>query len=126
MNTDARYIIWLLDFLSSRGIDTQATREVHRLVDLERLDTSISSTTHRALLSEALHRTGDTGLGLKLGVQRSLATYDQLAYLIMSCATLREATEKGLKYQSYPGRFPEALSSRLSAKSKAKAVIRSM
>lgn len=105
MNTDARYIIWLLDFLQSRGVDTQALCLAHQLSDLASLDASISSATHRALLIEALRLTGDSGLGLKLGAQRSLATYDQLAYLIMSCSTLREATEKGLKYQNYPGRF---------------------
>lgn len=105
MNTDARYIIWLLDFLKSMGVDTQALCTVHQLSDLATLDASISSATHRALLADALRLTGDSGLGLKLGYQRSLATYDQLAYMIMSCSTLREANEKGLKYQSYPGRF---------------------
>ncbi len=105
MNTDARYIIWLLDFLRQRGVDTEALCSVHQLSDLQSLDVSISSTTHRSLLADAVRLTGDTGLGLKLGYQRSLATYDQLAYLIMSCSTLREAVEKGLKYQSYPGRF---------------------
>lgn len=105
MNTDARYVIWLLDFLSRNGVDTQALCQRHNLTELENLDASISSETHRALLADALTLTGDTGLGLKLGYQRSLATYDQLAYLMMSCSTLRAATETGLKYQSYPGRF---------------------
>ncbi len=105
INTDTRYIIWLLDFLARKGIDTESLSRTHQLTDLERLDISISGATHRALLSDALHLTGESGLGLKLGYQRSLATYDQLAYLIMSCATLREASEKGLKYQNYPGRF---------------------
>lgn len=105
MNTDARYIVWLLDFLSSKGVNTHILADTYSLSDLKCLDSSISSATHRALLSDALRLTGDTGLGLKLGYQRSLATYDQMAYLMMSCATLREATEKGLKYQNYPGRF---------------------
>lgn len=105
MNTDARYIIWLLDFLSSKGVDVQALCARHQLPDLESLDVSISSATHRDLLADALFLTGDTGLGLKLGYQRSLATYDQLAYLMMSCSTFREAIDTGLKYQNYPGRF---------------------
>ncbi|MBV0932663.1 AraC family transcriptional regulator [Marinobacterium weihaiense] len=105
MNTDARYIIWLLDFLAGQGVDTRALCAAHDLKDLESLDTSISQATHRALLGEALQLTDDSGLGLKLGHQRSLATYDQLAYLMMSCSTLREAIETGLKYQNYPGRF---------------------
>lgn len=105
MNTDARYIIWLLDFLSGKGVDTQALSAAHNLNQLTSLEASISNVTHRALLADALRLTGDTGLGLKLGYQRSLATYDQLAYLMMSCTTLREAIERGLKYQSYPGRF---------------------
>lgn len=49
--------------------------------------------------------TGNSGLGLELGFHRSLATYDQMAYLLMSSSTLREATEQGLRYQNYPGRF---------------------
>lgn len=57
------------------------------------------------MLADALRLTGDSGLGLKLGSRRSVATYDQLTYLMMSCATLRDATESGLRYQSYPGRF---------------------
>lgn len=40
-----------------------------------------------------------------MGLQRSIATLDQLAYLMMSSATLREATNAGLKYQNYSGRF---------------------
>lgn len=44
-------------------------------------------------------------MGLVLGLKRSIATLDQLAYLMISSATLREATHAGLKYQSYSGRF---------------------
>lgn len=40
-----------------------------------------------------------------MGLRRSMATLDQLAYLMMSSATLREATESGLRYQNYSGRF---------------------
>jgi len=105
MNTDVRYMIWLLDYLSGLGVDTSALCVKYQLTDLGNIDGSISSATHRAILEDALYLTGDTGLGLKLGYQRSLATYDQLAYLMMSCLTLREAIEKGLKYQNYPGRF---------------------
>lgn len=79
--------------------------QTHRLTDLEQLNTPISRATHRALLSDALRITGNSGLGLELGFHRSLATYDQLAYLLMSSSTLREATENGLRYQNYPGRF---------------------
>ncbi|MCL5041283.1 MAG: AraC family transcriptional regulator [Gammaproteobacteria bacterium] len=105
MNTDTRYIIWLLDFLAEKGVDTEKIRAHHQLAGLEIADNSISSETHRALLRDAILLTGDEGIGLQLGYKRSLATYDQLAYLMLSCSTFREAINKGLKYQNYPGRF---------------------
>lgn len=105
MNTDVRYMIWLLDYLSALGLDTQGLCARYPLNDLDNPDSAVSAASHKAILAEALQATGDTALGLKLGAQRSLATYNQLAYLMMSCATLREAIEKGLKYQNYPGRF---------------------
>ena len=98
-------MLWLLDFLSEKGCDTEALIQKHQLADLGQLDASISAATHRALLSDALRITGNSGLGLELGFHRSQATYDQLAYLLMSSSTLREATELGLRYQNYPGRF---------------------
>lgn len=99
-------MVWLLDFLAERGVDTQSLVQAHRLTGLlEGLEVSISGAIHRALLSDALRITGNNGLGLELGFHRSLATYDQLAYLMMSSSTLREATEQGLRYQNYPGRF---------------------
>lgn len=105
MNTDARYIFWLLDFLAHQGVDTDALRSAHGLDDLKSMDMPVSSRTHTALLLDAMEKTGEPGLGLKLGYQRSLATYDQLAFLMLSCSTFREANTTGLKYQNYPGRF---------------------
>lgn len=105
MRTDARYIIWLMDFLASKGVDTNSLFASYKLNQLSSLDTSISNLTHRQLLTDAILLTKDSGLGLKLGYERSLATFDQLAYMLISCATFRDAIEKGLKYQSYPGRF---------------------
>lgn len=98
-------MLWLLDFLSERGCDTESLIQTHQLTNLGQLDAPISNATHRALLLDALRMTGNSGLGLELGFHRSLATYDQLAYLMMSSSTLREATEQGLRYQNYPGRF---------------------
>lgn len=65
----------------------------------------VSAELHRALLLDALQLSGNGGLGLQLGIQRSLATLDQLGYLMMSSRTLREASHAGLRYQNYPGRF---------------------
>jgi AraC-like DNA-binding protein len=65
----------------------------------------ISTEQHRALLKAALAQCSNTALGLELGRSRSMATLDQLAYLMMSSATLRASIEQGLKYQNYPGRF---------------------
>lgn len=105
INTDARYVLWLFDFLADRGVDTNALAEKHELSNLEDLNGSIKGSKHRALLLDALFLTDNPGLGLDLGYHRSLATYDQLAYLMMSSSTLRRAIEQGLRYQNYPGRF---------------------
>lgn len=72
-------------------------------------DALISAEQHRGLLTDAQCYYPGTDLGLSLGLQRSIATLDQLAYLMMSSATLREATNAGLKYQNYSGRFSGSL-----------------
>lgn len=58
---------------------------------------------------DAKHSYCGSDLGLNLGLQRSIATHDQLAYLMISSATLREASHVGLKYQNYSGRFSGSL-----------------
>lgn len=65
----------------------------------------VSAKQHRGLLSDAQQCYQGTDLGLALGLQRSIATLDQHAYLMISSSTLREATNAGLKYQNYSGRF---------------------
>jgi AraC-like DNA-binding protein len=72
---------------------------------LQGLNASVSARQHRGLLSDAQQCYQGSDLGLALGLQRSIATLDQLAYLMMSSATLREATNAGLRCQNYSGRF---------------------
>lgn len=60
---------------------------------------------HKKLLQVAQEHYPGTDLGILLGSQRSIATHDQLAYLMMSSATLRSASHAGLRYQNYSGRF---------------------
>lgn len=93
--------------MSSQGLDTQRLAQRHRLNagQLHQSTGSISADQHHGVLLDALHESHDTGLGLSLGLHRSMATLDQLAYLMMSSATLRESTQQGLRYQNYPGRF---------------------
>ena len=111
INTDARYIIWLLDFLSSLGMDIEAIAANNGIDRTALQDPSalVSATQHRGLLTDAQRYYRGTDLGLALGLQRSIATLDQLAYLMMSSATLREASNAGLKYQNYSGRFSGSL-----------------
>mgnify|MGYP000371479211 CR=1 FL=1 len=73
--------------------------------ELQDLNVLISAKQHRGILADAQRCYQGTDLGLVLGLQRSIATLDQLAYLMMSSATLREASNAGLKYQNYSGRF---------------------
>jgi AraC-like DNA-binding protein len=65
----------------------------------------VSAKQHQGLLSDAQKYYQGSDLGLVLGLQRSIATHDQLAYLMISSATLREATNAGLRVQNYSGRF---------------------
>lgn len=107
INTDARYMAWLLDFLAGEGLDADALAGAHG-ISVERLyrpQTRISDTSHRGVLRDAQARFQGGSLGLQLGLHRSIATLDQLAYLMMSSATLRESIEHGLRFQNYPGRF---------------------
>ncbi|MBH0071433.1 AraC family transcriptional regulator [Pseudoalteromonas sp. NZS127] len=107
VNTDTRYIIWLLDFLSSLGMDTNtiaANNGISRS-ELHKPNVLINAKQHRGLLTDAQQCYEGSDLGLILGLKRSIATHDQLAYLMMSSATLRDASHIGLKYQNYSGRF---------------------
>ena len=64
INTNARYVLWLLDFLAKRGVDTQALVQKHRLTGLlDGVDVAISSTPHRALLSDVLRTPVTLDLG---------------------------------------------------------------
>lgn len=85
---------------ASNGISRAALQHPNALV---------SAAQHRGVLSDAQACYQGTDLGLALGLQRSIATLDQLAYLMMSSATLREATDAGLRYQNYSGRFSGSL-----------------
>ena len=107
IHTDPRYIIWLLDFLSSLGMDTKAIA-ANNGIDVSKIhnsDTLISAQQHKGVLTDAQNCYAGSDLGLTLGLHRSIATHDQLAYLMISSATLREASNAGLKYQNYSGRF---------------------
>ncbi|MDP4788694.1 MAG: AraC family transcriptional regulator [Haliea sp.] len=97
---------WLLDYLAGLGIDAPSLARRHG-VDVDQLyqaDTRISEASHRAVLLDAQSQVRGQ-LGLQLGLHRSIATLDQLAYLMMSSATLRESITHGLRFQNYPGRF---------------------
>ena len=86
-------------------IDTIAAKNGlshHALQDPNAL---VSAEQHRGLLSDAQRCYQGSDLGLILGLKRSVATHDKLAYLMLSSATLREASNAGLKYQNYSGRF---------------------
>lgn len=98
---------WLLDYLASQGIDSVslALRHGIDMGQLHEADTRINEDSQRGVVREADQRFKGRSLGLQLGFHRSMATLDQLAYLMMSSATLRASIEKGLRFQNYPGRF---------------------
>lgn len=98
---------WLLDFLASLGVNVAALTKNNKIAveQLENPDSAITAEQHQGVLKDALAASKDTALGLRLGLHRSMATLDQLAYLMMSSATLRESSAVGLRYQNYSGRF---------------------
>ena len=98
---------WLLDFLSSMGIDTETLKKENQIrpEQLQNPDSAVTADQHRGVLRDALVASEDTALGLRIGLHRSMATLDQLAYLMISSATLRESSAVGLRYQNYSGRF---------------------
>lgn len=98
---------WLLDYLASLDINANALAQRHGIdvAQLHQSDARISKASHSGLLLEAQQHFQGKSLGLQLGLHRSMATLDQLAYMMMSSATLRESIEQGLRFQNYPGRF---------------------
>lgn len=93
--------------MSSIGLDSSSIAHNNGITysDLQNPNAVVSAKQHRSLLEDAKKSYPHTDLGLDLGLQRSIATHDQLAYLMISSATLREASNVGLKYQNYSGRF---------------------
>ncbi|OEY67877.1 transcriptional regulator [Marinobacter sp. X15-166B] len=85
--------------------DALARRHGIDIGQLHQTDARISAASHRGVLLEAQQQCQGRSLGLLLGQHRSMATLDQLAYLMMSSATLRESIAQGLRFQNYPGRF---------------------
>jgi AraC-like DNA-binding protein len=81
---------------ANNGISHSALQDSNALVTAKQ---------HRGILRDAQRCYEGTDFGLVLGLKRSIATLDQLAYLMISSATLREANNAGLKYQNYSGRF---------------------
>ncbi|MEH6584762.1 MAG: AraC family transcriptional regulator [Halioglobus sp.] len=100
-------MVWLLGYLDTLGLDSGRIARQNGITptDLESLEDTITGEQHTGVLRDALKESGDSGLGLKLGLQRSIATLDQFAYLVMSGSSLRESTKAGLRYQNYSGRF---------------------
>ncbi len=86
-------------------VDIIAANNGVSLVALQDANALVTAEQYRGLLNDAQKYYQGTDLGLSLGLQRSITTFDQFAYLLISSATLREATNAGLKYQNYSGRF---------------------
>ena len=102
-----RYIIWLLDFFAASGMDVDGIAALNDVdqAALQAAGAVVTAQQHQGLLEEAQRCYQGSDLGLELGLKRSIATLDQFAYLMISSATLREATNEGLRYQNYSGRF---------------------
>ncbi|TDG11268.1 AraC family transcriptional regulator [Seongchinamella unica] len=100
-------MIWLFDFLSSQGLNTETLAKKNNIgaAQLQDPDSAVTAEQHQGVLRDAQLASKDSALGLRIGLHRSMATLDQLAYLMMSSATLRESSTVGLRYQNYSGRF---------------------
>ncbi|MBP8953867.1 MAG: AraC family transcriptional regulator [Armatimonadetes bacterium] len=100
------YVAWMVEFMASSGISRAA---LLKGTGLESRDLSepggISDAQHICLLRNALQLSRDPALGLALGSDRPISTFDSLGFAMLCSETLREAIQMGCQYQKVPGRF---------------------
>ena len=101
------YVAWMAEFMMSYGISRAALLKGTGLENRDFSDPGggISEVQHICLLRNALKLSRDPALGLALGSNRPIATFDSLGFAMLCSETLREAILMGCQYQKVSGRF---------------------
>jgi AraC-like DNA-binding protein len=100
------YVAWMTEFMTSYGISRAALLKGTGLENRDLSDPGgITDAQHIFLLRNALQLSRDPALGLALGINRPISTFDSLGFAMLCSETLREAILMGCQYQKVPGRF---------------------
>lgn len=101
------YVVWMTEFMMSYGMSRSALLEGTGLSnrDFSDLDSRVTDDEHIRLIRNALRLSRDPALGLALGINRPIATFDSLGFAMLCSETLRDAIRIGCQYQGISGRF---------------------
>lgn len=101
------YVVWMTEFMMSYGMSRSALLEGTGLAnrDFSDLGSRVTDAEHVCLIRNALRLSRDPALGLVLGINRPIATFDSLGFAMLCSETLREAIQIGCQYQGVSGRF---------------------
>ena len=100
VSAPAQYILILIDMVESRGFAREAVLAGTSLADsgLAGIGARVSEDDFARLVSNALALTGDTALGLQLGMRLNLSAHAILGQAFMTCRDLRQVMELFLRY----------------------------
>ncbi|HBQ42242.1 MAG TPA: AraC family transcriptional regulator, partial [Halieaceae bacterium] len=100
VSAPAQYILILIDMVESRGFAREAVLDGTSLADsgLAGIGARVSEDDFARLVSNALALTGDTALGLHLGMRLNLSAHAILGQAFMTCRDLRQVMELFLRY----------------------------
>jgi AraC-like DNA-binding protein len=99
-SVSSSYVRLLAEMVASRGVEPRAllaSTGIHEQL-LDRADERVPAAAMLAVIENALRLTGDQSLGLQFGIQLKLSTHGFVGFAVMSCDTLGDALELGVKY----------------------------
>ena len=99
-STPAPYALILIDMVEQRGFDRADILAETGLaqLSLEQVGARISDSDFNRLATNALHLTGESDLGLQLGLRLHLSAHATLGQAFMTCRDLRQVMDLFLNY----------------------------
>jgi len=96
----AAYLRLVLEIAAERGIDPQQVLQGTRLGpdQLAAAESRVAAADAARAVANAMHLTGDEGLGLEMGLRTKPTAHGYLGYAAMSCNSLREALEITIRF----------------------------
>lgn len=96
----AAYVLLCLDIVAERGFDPEEVAAAAGLtMDALRADGArISVIQHSLMTIQAAKVTGDDGIGIEWGLRTRPTAHGYLGYAMLSCNTLGDAVQLGLRY----------------------------